>query len=75
MLNAVAEKGGLLHYRDYAGRIELLHEETGNAEMATGFRMAEGLHANFYHNFMRKASFDPYREAVLKLVDELKRLL
>lgn len=40
-----------------------------------GFRMAEGLHANFYHNFLEREEFDLHQEAVLKLVERLRRLL
>ena len=77
LLNAIAEKRGMPHYshRDYAELIEELYEETKNMEIVVGFRMAEGLHANFYHNFMRREGFDLHREAVHKLVERLRQLL
>ena len=77
LLNAVAEKRGLPHYihRDYAEIIETIYAETRDGEVLVGFRLAEGLHANFYHNFMKRESFELHREAVLKLAEKLKRLL
>ncbi len=77
LLNAIAEKKGLPHYshRDYAEVVEVLYEETGDKELVVGFSLAERLHANFYHNFMRRESFELHREAVLKLVEKLRRML
>ncbi|RFA94990.1 PaREP1 family protein [Pyrobaculum aerophilum] len=77
LLNAIAEKRGMPRYshRDYAVLIERLYAETKDKELLVGFRLAEGLHANFYHNFMGKESFELHREAVLGLVERLKRLL
>ncbi|MEM0484894.1 PaREP1 family protein [Pyrobaculum aerophilum] len=77
LLNAIAEKRGMPHYshRDYAVIIEALYEESGDVEIVMEFRMAEALHANFYHNYMRRKSFELHREAVLKLVEKLKRFL
>ncbi|HII47971.1 PaREP1 family protein, partial [Pyrobaculum aerophilum] len=60
---------------DYAVIIEALYEESGDVEIVMEFRMAEALHANFYHNYMRRKSFELHREAVLKLVEKLKRFL
>ncbi|AEA13179.1 PaREP1 domain containing protein [Thermoproteus uzoniensis 768-20] len=77
LLNAIAEKRGWEHYshRDYAVAVERLYEETKDRELIVGFRMAEGLHANYYHNFMRREGFELHREAVLKLVEKLMGLL
>jgi hypothetical protein len=77
LLNAVAEKRGWEHHshRDYAVAVERLYEETRDRELVVGFRMAEGLHANYYHNFMRREGFELHREAVLKLVEKLKKFL
>ncbi len=77
LLNAIAERRGLPHYshRDYAELIETLYEETRDRELLVGFRMAEGLHANFYHNYMRRESFEAHRQEVLKLIDKLKSII
>ena len=77
LLNAIAEKRGMPHYsqRDYAVIIERLYQETKDKELLVGFSLAERLHANFYHNFMKRESFELHRDAVLKLVEKLKRFL
>ncbi|MEL9990654.1 MAG: PaREP1 family protein [Thermoproteus sp.] len=77
LLNAIAEIRGAPHYshRDYAELIGQLYEETGDKELVMWFRMAEGLHANFYHNFMKAKEFELHRDAVLKLVERLKGFL
>lgn len=77
LLNAIAEKRGLPHFshRDYAVIIGKLYRDTKDKEIVVAFRMAEGLHANFYHNFMERAEFDLHREAVLKLLEKLRRFL
>ncbi|MEM2025788.1 MAG: PaREP1 family protein [Desulfurococcaceae archaeon] len=77
LLNAIAEKRGWEHYshRDYAVIIGKLYKETKDKEVVIGFRIAEGLHANFYHNFMEREEFDLHREAVLRLVERLRRFL
>ena len=77
LLNAIAERRGLPHYshRDYAELIETLYEETKDRDLVVWFSLAERLHANFYHNFMRREGFDLHREAVLKLAERLRRLL
>jgi hypothetical protein len=77
LLNAVAEKRGWEHYsrRDYAVAVERLYEETRDRELVVGFSLAERLHANYYHNFMRREGFELHREAVLRLVEKLKKFL
>ncbi|MGC8973458.1 MAG: PaREP1 family protein [Thermoproteus sp.] len=76
LLNAIAERRGMPHYshRDYAVLIDKIYEETGDEELVGGFRMAEGLHANFYHNFMGRREFDLHRRAVLTLIEKLRGL-
>ncbi len=68
---------GLPHYthRDLWEVVEHLVEETGDPEYSTLFRLAEGLHANFHHNFMRRRSFEKHREGVLKLIEKLRKLI
>ncbi len=77
LLSAIAEKRGLPHYthRDFWEVIEVIVEETRNPDYSTLFSLAEKLHANFYHSFLRKESFDKHREGVLKLVDMLRKLV
>ncbi len=60
ILNAIGEIRGWDHYthRDYNVIIENLYEETGDKDLLADFSIAERLHSNFYHNFMRKSAFD-----------------
>jgi len=37
--------------------------------------MAEGLHANFYHNFMGKEDFEKHGDCALKLISKLKEFI
>jgi hypothetical protein len=39
-----------------------------------GFSLAERLHSNIYHNFLSPQGFQLHREAVLTLVQKLKKL-
>jgi hypothetical protein len=77
LLNAAAEKRGWPHYshRDYAVAIERLYDETGDRELVIGFSLAERLHANFYHNFLSPQGFRLHREAVLTLIQKIKKLI
>ncbi len=77
LLSAIAEKRGLPHYthRDFWEVVEVIVEETRNPDYSTLFSLAEKLHANFYHSFLRKEPFDKHREGVLKLVDMLRKLV
>ena len=76
LLNALAEKRGWPHYshRDYAVAVERLYNETGDKELVINFSLAERLHANFYHNFLSPQGFQLHREAVLTLIQKLKKL-
>jgi len=78
LLNAIGELRGLPHYshRDYSELVEHLASELGRPELGRLFAVAERLHANFYHNFIRDPkSFRPYRADVLRLVDVLTRVV
>jgi hypothetical protein len=77
LLNALAEKRGWPHYshRDYAVAVERLYIETGDKELVIGFSLAERLHSNFYHNFLSPQGFQLHREAVLILIQKLKKLV
>ena len=77
LLNAIAEKRGLPHYShgDYAVLIDELYRETKDKALVVDFRMVEGLHANFYHNFMSREEFELHRDAALELIERLKKML
>ena len=77
LLDAIAELKGLPHYshRDYSELVERLASELGRPELGKLFAVAERLHANFYHNFIRDPrSFRAYKADVLKLVSVLASL-
>ena len=77
LLGVIGEREGLPHYthRDLVEVIEHIALKTSDPEVSTLFRLAEGLHANFYHNFLRKETFDRHKEGVLKLIAKLKEYL
>jgi uncharacterized protein (UPF0332 family) len=77
LLNALVEKRGWPHYshRDYAVAVERLYIETGDKELVVGFSLAERLHSNSYHNFLSPQGFQLHREAVLMLIQKLKKLV
>lgn len=76
ILNAIGEIRGWDHYthRDYNVIIENLYEETGDKDLLADFSIAERLHSNFYHNFMRKSAFEYHRERVLRLIEKLRKI-
>jgi len=55
--------------------VEFLVGKTGDPEFSTLFRLVEGLHANFYHNFMRRELFEKHREGELGLIEVLRELI
>ncbi len=77
LLNAIAELRKWPHYsrRDYLEIIENLVEETKEKDLTVYFASAERLHANFYHNFLKRTSFEVHRENTLKLIERLKNLI
>jgi len=77
LLKAIAELEGLPHHthRDYVEIVEHIAEKQNNPEISILFSLAEGLHANFYHSFLRKPTFSKHREGVLKLIKKLKEYL
>jgi len=64
LLNALAEKRGWPHCRDYAVAVERLYNETGDKELVAGFSLAERSHSNFYH-ILSPRGFQLHREAVM----------
>lgn len=77
LLSAIAELRNLPHYthRDLWDVIEHIVDATRDPEYSTLFGIAERLHANLYHNFMKRLSFEKHREEVLKLIKKLKTLI
>ncbi|MHA1594871.1 MAG: PaREP1 family protein [Candidatus Baldrarchaeia archaeon] len=77
LLNAIGELEGLPHYshRDYVDIVEHLAEKYNDPEISTLFGLAERLHANFYHNFLRRRTFERHREGVLLLIEKLKSVI
>jgi len=77
LLNAIAELRGWPHYshRDYLEIVENLVEEIKERNLTIYFASAERLHANFYHNFLKKISFEVHRENALKLIEKLKDIV
>lgn len=77
LLNTIAVRRGWRHYshRDYSEIVERLSGETGDLELPKLFAVAERLHANYYHGFIRAETFPAYRESVKRIVGKLKRLL
>ncbi len=78
LLNAIAVKKGWPHYshRDYSEIIERIAEELNKPEISKWFALAERMHANYYHNFIRSRHlFENYRQDILKLVKILKEYI
>ncbi|RLI37896.1 hypothetical protein DRO60_04090 [Candidatus Bathyarchaeota archaeon] len=69
LLNAIGELKELPHYshRDYVDIVKALVRETGDRELVRLFASAERLHANFYHAFLSRPSFEAHREDTLRL--------
>jgi len=77
LLNAIGELLGVEHYshRDYQLIIQQIYRDTRDVEIFRLFGMAERPHANFYHNFLDKETFDRHREDALALIEKLRRYL
>ncbi|MGC9010497.1 MAG: PaREP1 family protein [Sulfolobales archaeon] len=77
ILDAIGELRGWDHYshRDYNIIIENLYEETEDRDLLIDFSMVERLHSNFYHNFMKKSTFEYHREHATRLIEKLKKIL
>jgi hypothetical protein len=77
LLNAVGERENIPHYT-YQDLKEIaihLTEKEGDKEYTRLLSSAETLHANYYHNFLGKTSYDAHREDALRLIERLKRYL
>lgn len=73
VLNALGEMLGLDHYshRDYQIIVSYVMRLTGDRSIRRLFASAETLHANYYHNFLDKESFDVHREDAIRLIEKL----
>ena len=77
LLNVVAEREGLPHYthRDLREIVEYLTEKTRDPDYSRLFSSAEALHANFYHGFMSRLSFEAHRSDAIKLIRKIREFL
>lgn len=77
LLNAVGEREALPHYthRDLKEIAIHLTEKMKDTEYTRLLSSVETLHANYYHNFLRRISYDAHREDALRLIERLKRYL
>lgn len=77
LLNAIGEIRKMPHYshRDYSEIIEKIAEETSDPSLSSLFANVERIHANFYHNFLKKATFEELRRNILKLIEKLKNYI
>ncbi len=76
LLNIIGELRNMPHYKHsgYWDIIELVAVEIGG-EIIDMYGVAERLHANFYHNFIRKENFAYYRKRVERLIEVLKEYI
>jgi len=76
LLNIVGELKNMPHYRhsDYWDIVELLAVEIGG-KIIDLYGVAERLHANFYHGFIKKENFKHYQGRVEELIEELQRYI
>ena len=77
LLNVVGEREKLPHYthRDLREIVEYLTEKMRDPDYSRLFSSAEALHANFYHNFMSRLSFEAHRSDAIKLIQKIKEFL
>lgn len=77
LLSAIGERERLPHYshRDLKEISLYLTEKTGDPDYTRLFSSTETLHANFYHNFLTRKTFEIHREDALKLIEKLRRYL
>lgn len=77
LLNAIGELRNWDHYshRDYNVIIGRLYKETNDKSILVNFRMVEGLHTNFYHNFMSREEFEIHRQTALDFIERLKAIV
>ena len=76
MLKAVAEQRGWQHnnHRALYRIVDLLVQETGDREIHTLFNVANGLHVNFYENWVTDAAIGNGLQDIERLLDKLERV-
>ena len=74
LLNIIGEIENIPHYRHvhYAEIIEHVFKETKDDEIPRLFASAERLHANYYHGFLSRESFELHRQDALRLIKKLR---
>ena len=76
LLNIVGELKSMPHnkHSDYWDIVEVIATEAGG-RIIDLYGVAERLHANFYHNFIRQENFEHYKMRVEELIEMLKQYI
>ena len=77
ILKAIAQERGWRHFshRDLYKVLDLLHQETGDAELADLFNAGSSLHVNFYENAYTRDTIGNNLRQVERFVDRAEGLL
>jgi hypothetical protein len=77
LLSAFSEKTNLPHYshRDLKEVSLYLTRTMRDPDYTRLFSSLETLHANYYHNFLDKETFDIHKEDALRFIGKVKKLL
>jgi hypothetical protein len=77
LLNAIGEEEDLPHYthKDLKEVSIYLSEKEGDPEYTRLFSSVETLHSNYYHAFLKEATFKAHVEDAQKLIEKLRRHL
>jgi hypothetical protein len=65
----------LSRFKDLKEKSLYLTEKTGDLDYTRLFLSAEMLHANFYHNFLTRRTFEIHREDAPNLMEKLRKFL
>jgi len=73
LLNIVGELKNMNHYKhsDYWEIMEVIASETSDQDLPKLFATAEKMHANYYHNFIKKENFPSYAKGAEELIEKL----
>ena len=77
IVKAIAQERGWRHFshRDLYIALDLLHQETGDAELANLFNAGSSLHVNFYENAYSRDTIGNNLGQVERFVDKAEGLL
>ena len=77
VVKAIAQERGWRHFshRDLYIALDLLHQETGDAELADLFNAGSSLHVNFYENAYTGDTIGDHLRQVERFVDKAEGLL